>query len=74
MQTYERHVVLEARQLLGITLEETFIRAYQYFWERPVSHAFILRKFRQYMGSEQAPVPEEVEFWAIHILAGRISE
>lgn len=73
MQTYERHVVLEARQLLGITLEEVFHRAYCYFHERPVKHSYIQDKFRVYMNSKQAPIPEEVEYWALHILAGRIN-
>ncbi len=74
MQTYERHVVLEARQLLGITLEEVFHRAYCYFWERPVNAGFIQRKYRWYLTNEHALVPEEVEYWAIHILAGRINQ
>ena len=72
MQTYERHVVLEARQRLNITLEEVFYRAYPYFWERPVQPAFVQRKYRTYLNSEEQPVPQEVEYWAIHILAGRI--
>jgi hypothetical protein len=72
MQTYERHVVVEARQRLGITLEEAFYRSYHYFWERPVKADFIQRKFRTYLNSEEQPVPEELEVWALAILAGRI--
>jgi len=68
-----RKILLDARRKIDFSTEAVFYEAYPYFYERPVNQQFIQNKFARYLRSGGVDIPEEVIFWCIDILAGRIS-